>query len=75
MNQALTVYAKEPIYCNEEARTCFILGQLYGKMGDSESAKKSSDRAEQLRERILGVPDSLAAVEEDFDELIMFWSR
>lgn len=75
LEQALKVYQREPIYCNEEARTHFVLGLLFDKTGDKKRAAESSKTAEALRRQITGAVSSVPGTEEDFDELIMFWSR
>ncbi|KAI0182112.1 hypothetical protein GGR52DRAFT_67803 [Hypoxylon sp. FL1284] len=73
--EALRIYEKgEGAHRNEMARTYFQLGELYTSAGDAEAGREWNDKAETLRRRILGREDLPPGKEDDYDQLIMFWS-
>ena len=72
----MSIYKREEeTYRNERARTYFLLGELYKAMMDVEEAEKWNGEAERLRRLILNKGSLPPGKEEDFDQLIMFWSR
>jgi hypothetical protein len=65
------------VYRNEIARTSFLKAKLLAKMGENEQSETALREATRLRAEL--VPNSSKPVrelvEEDFDQLVTFWSR
>lgn len=64
-------------YGPEIARTTFLKSKLAGLLGDQVNADKLRGEAAELRARIAtALPKAVHELqEEDFDELVTFWSR
>ena len=78
MNLALKVWsAAKSVYRNEIARTSFLKAKLLAKMNKNEQSETALREAIRLRAEL--VPNSSKPVrelvEEDFDQLVTFWSR
>lgn len=77
LTEALATYESEPTYFrNEIARTSYKLGCVLQDMGELAEGLNRLIRGEQLRQDIVP-PETWAPAtgEEDFDEIVMFWSR
>ena len=77
LNKALDIYTAQPtIFKNEIARTKYKLGCVLQDMGDNEKGIELIKVAEQLRQEIVP-PEKWepAKGEEDFDEIVQFWTR
>ncbi|KAK0615120.1 hypothetical protein B0T17DRAFT_541102 [Bombardia bombarda] len=83
IDQALEVYAKRKLYRPELARTTFLKIKLEAEDGNEEAAAKLLQDATEMREKVLkdrGLPvapnpDGKPLVEEDFDDLVTFFTR
>lgn len=77
LQEALKVYDKTPhLYKNELARTKYKIGCVRQDIGDSEAGIELIREAERVRQEIVPWEDwEPAKGEEDFDEIIQFWSR
>ncbi|KAI1500561.1 hypothetical protein F5X99DRAFT_385826 [Biscogniauxia marginata] len=77
LQQALGVYSEHPrLFKNEIARTKYKLGCAYQDMGKEEEGSELINEAEGLRQEIVP-PEKWepANGEQDFDEIVQFWSR
>lgn len=77
MEEALDIYTAQPIiFKNEVARTKYKLGCILQDMGYTEKGTDLIKVAEQLRQEIVP-PEKWepAKGEEDFDEIVQFWTR
>lgn len=75
LTQALDIYKQSAIYSNEAARTYYKLGQVYSALDMTEKAEEASRRAEELRKELMKEKWAPATSEDDFDNLIVAWSR
>jgi hypothetical protein len=75
LNDALDIYEKSSLLKNELARSNYKLGCVLQDSGDLEEGTKRIKNAEELRKEILKDEWKQAQGEEDFDRLVMFWSR
>lgn len=78
INQALKVWTVDKVtYQPEIARTSFLKGKLLDKMGSHDEAVGWFRDAFDLRRRLVpGDEKRIEGLEEDdFDELVTFWSR
>lgn len=78
IEQALKVWAADPeIYRPETARTTFLKSKVLRKKGDAEVALSLLRDAATIRKTILGndPKDGDELTEDDFDQLVTFWSR
>jgi hypothetical protein len=77
LEQALEVYRSSHLYRNEIARTLYKLGCVLQDSGKIEEGKGHIDEAEK-QYRVIKASDpkeSLDLDEQDYDRLVMFWSR
>jgi len=77
LEKALDIYTAQPsIFKNEIARTKYKLGCVLQDMGSNEEGIELMKVAEQLRQEIVA-PEKWepAKGEEDFDEIVQFWTR
>lgn len=77
LEQALEVYFSSHLYRNEIARTTYKLGCVLQDSGKIDEGKEKIDDAEK-RYRIIkakAVDEALDLDEQDYDGLVMFWSR
>jgi hypothetical protein len=66
------------VYRNEIARTSFLKAKVLTRLDDSQPAAACFREATGLTTSILGVPAAKAdrnLVEDDFDQLVTFWSK
>jgi tetratricopeptide (TPR) repeat protein len=79
IGQALKVWnADKGVYRNEIARTSFLKSKLLVKMGNNDEAASCFNEARTLRAAILGGQTKKLdsrLVEDDFDQLVTFWSK
>lgn len=75
LTQALKIYEQDKIYCNEAARTYFVLSEVATARGNEVQGDKWRSRAKELLREITKAEYPGPVTEEDYDELIMFWSR
>ncbi|OTA54712.1 hypothetical protein K449DRAFT_469394 [Hypoxylon sp. EC38] len=79
LQQALDIYTRQEIYKNEAARAYFKLSQVVRHRNNAARnlniANEFMVNAENLYETITGNCRREHSTEEDYDELIMFWSR
>lgn len=71
------MYTGQPqIFKNEIARTKYKLGCALQDKGDLEKGSELVREAESLRKEIVSPEDwEPAAGEEDFDDIVQFWTR
>ena len=77
LKKALDVYRKNSVFFkNEIARTCYKLGCVYQDAGDLPKGTQLIEEAEQLRREIVP-PEHWAPAqyEQDYDEIVQFWTR
>jgi tetratricopeptide (TPR) repeat protein len=79
INQALKVWNRQrAVYRNEIARTSFLKAKLLVKLSENEEAASCFNEARTLRAEIIyGQTKKLDGrlVEDDFDQLVTFWSK
>lgn len=75
MKEALAIYKKCLSCQNEIARTLYKMGTIYQDVGDLAEGRTLIDEAESLRREIQGSKWNAATCEDDFDQLVRFWSR
>jgi tetratricopeptide (TPR) repeat protein len=75
LNSALGIYSGSSFYQNEIARTKYKLGCVLRDAGQEIEGRKTLLEAEELRKKILGSDCRPARTEEDYNDLLMFWSR
>lgn len=75
MTEAPDIYKQSDVYHNEAARTYYKLGQVLSELNIVQEAKVASETAEELRTGVMKDKWLPATSEEDFDILIVFWSR
>jgi hypothetical protein len=59
----------------EVARSSFKLAEVLGELGEVDEAGKYREKAQRLRQQLLGSTCSPVAVERDFDLLVSPWAR
>ena len=77
LETALGIYrlSKSNFYRNEIARTTYKLGCVLFDSGNTIRGRQTQLEAKELRREILGSDCSPAKSEDDYDDLVMFWSR
>jgi hypothetical protein len=75
--QALAIYkTNEKFFKNEIARTTYKVGCLYQDLGDLGRGRANIEEAQTLRKEIMPPEKWFPAThEEDFDEIVMYWTR
>lgn len=73
--QALASYAENSYYQNERIRTKYMLGCVQLKHGDSQVGQALIDDARTAVTEIKPEADAAAWTEDDYDLLVMPWSR
>jgi hypothetical protein len=66
------------VYRNEITRTSFLKAKVLARLGDNQSAAACFREAIALRTSILSASAAKAdrdLVEDDFDQLVTFWSK
>ncbi|TGO51365.1 hypothetical protein BOTNAR_0359g00150 [Botryotinia narcissicola] len=77
LDRALRIWGSKHWYKNQVARTSFLKGKHLLQMGSEHSHEGLLwiERARNLRSEILKDEESKEPTEEDYDDLIVFWSR
>jgi hypothetical protein len=75
LEQALESYEDNPYYRNECARTKFMLGTIQVGHGDPIVGQSNINAAKEMYKEIKRTEELEGLTEEDFDGLIMPWSR
>lgn len=75
LEQALSIYNNDSLYRNEIARTTYKLGCVLQDSGEISKGQGEIDKAECLRRQIMPDITHENVDEDDFDRLVMFWSR
>lgn len=77
IDQALKNWSVGPeTYAREIARTSYLKAKVLSEAGREDDATKLLQEAASMRHKITGVErDGKDLREEDFDELVTFWSR
>ena len=77
LEAALEVYENTPhLFRNEIARTKYKMGCIYQDMGDMAKGRAEIRKAERMRQEIVSAEDwAPARGEEDYDEIVQFWTR
>ena len=73
--QALVIHGENPYYRNECARTKYMLGCVQVKHGDSVCGQATLGEARQLLSEIRPDVDVTSWNENEYDSLVMPWSR
>jgi hypothetical protein len=71
--QALSAYEENPYYRNECTRTKYTLGTIQLKHGDA--GQENIDEARRMLKEIIPTADVMDWTENDYDSLVMPWSR
>ena len=77
LKKALDVYRKHPVFFkNEIARTIYKLGCVLQDAGNLSQGTQLIEEAEQLRREIVP-PEHWAPAkyDQDYDEIVQFWTR
>jgi hypothetical protein len=77
LDRALRIWGNKPWYKNQVARTSFLKGKHLVQMGGEFSTQGHAwiQKAKALRREITREDDEGEATKEDFDKLVVFWSR
>jgi hypothetical protein len=73
--QALAGYEENPYYRNECTRTKYMLGITNLEHGDPAKGQEYLDTAREMLKEIRPDVDVMAWTENDYDLLVMPWSR
>jgi hypothetical protein len=73
--QALDTYEENPYYRNECTRTKYMLGTIQLKHGDADVGQGNIDAAREMAKQICPDADVMEWTEDDYDILVMPWSR
>jgi hypothetical protein len=74
-NQALAAYEENSYYRNECARTKYMLGTIQIKHGDAATGEANLNAAREMLKEIIPNVDVMEWTENDYDLLVMPWSR
>jgi hypothetical protein len=73
--QALAAYEENSYYKNECCRTKFMMGTVQLEQGDIEAGQANIDAARDMLKEIRQDVDVMDWFENDYDLLVMPWSR
>ena len=73
--QALNAYEENPYYRNESVRTKYMLGTIQLKHGDVVTGQANVDSAMEAAQEICPTANVKEWTENDYDCLVMPWSR
>jgi hypothetical protein len=73
--QALSAYEENPYYRNECVRTKNMLGTIQLKHGDADVGQANIDASMEAAKEICPTANVMEWTEDDYDMLLMPWSR
>jgi hypothetical protein len=73
--QALNAYEENPYYRNECVRTKYMISTIQLKHGDVDAGQANIDTAMEMAQELCPTANVVEWTEDDYDRLVMPWSR